>query len=92
MRSLRPARTSSQLSIPTGGDVVGSGKWQAGFASVVFATVSPLFQTGGLVTWQTSFVGDDDRGDTNFLAVQPFTFWQLGSVRVDFIVILSVKV
>ena len=59
-------------------DALGSGKWQAGLALVAFIVKSPVFQFGGLVTWQTSIAGDDDRADTNIAAVQPFYFWQLG--------------
>lgn len=57
---------------------LGSGKWQAGFAFVAFIVHSPVFQFGGLVTWQASFAGDKDRSNTNLIAVQPFYFWQLG--------------
>ncbi|MEN8224637.1 MAG: hypothetical protein ABFS05_04680 [Bacteroidota bacterium] len=58
--------------------VLGSGKWQAGLAFVAFIVKSPVFQFGGLVTWQTSVAGDEDRAETNMAAVQPFYFWQLG--------------
>ncbi|MGY0393379.1 hypothetical protein ACW5R3_12580 [Bizionia sp. KMM 8389] len=67
------------LAAPTASDeLLGAGKWQAGFAFVAFIAKSPIFQFGGLVTWQTSFAGHDDRASTNFAAVQPFYFWQLG--------------
>jgi hypothetical protein len=59
-------------------DALGSGKWQAGAAAVAFAVPSPVIQLGGLVTWQASFAGDDDRADTSSLVAQPFGFWQLG--------------
>lgn len=59
-------------------DLLGSGKWQGGFAFVAFIAKSPVFQFGGLITWQTSFAGDDDRNNTNLAAVQPFYFFQLG--------------
>ncbi len=59
-------------------DPLGSGKWQGGFAFVAFIAKSPQFQFGGLVTWQASFAGDEDRASTNLAAVQPFYFWQLG--------------
>jgi hypothetical protein len=69
-----------QLSAPTATeDALGSGKWQAGLATVYFDASSPTIQWGGLVTWQTDFAGDSARDDTNFLAVQPFTFVQLGN-------------
>lgn len=59
-------------------DPLGSGKWQGGLAFVAFIAKSPVFQFGGLVTWQGSFAGDEDRSSTNVGAIQPFYFWQLG--------------
>jgi hypothetical protein len=68
-----------QVTLPTATeDETGTGRYQAGFATVYFDGSSPQFQWGGLVTWQTDFAGDDDRDGTNFLAVQPFYFFQLG--------------
>ncbi len=67
------------LAAPTASeDALGSGKWQGGVAFVAFIAKSPVFQFGGLVTWQTSFAGDEDRSSTNLAAVQPFYFFQLG--------------
>lgn len=67
------------ITAPTASDdLLGSGKWQGGFAFVAFFAKSPVFQFGGLVTWQTSFAGDSDRQSTNLGAIQPFYFWQLG--------------
>ena len=60
-------------------DATGTGKTQAGLAAVYFDGSSPLFQWGGLVTWQTDIAGDSDREDTSLLAVQPFYFFQLGN-------------
>jgi hypothetical protein len=57
---------------------LGAGKWQLGVAFVAFIVQSPVFQLGGLVTWQASVAGDKDRPNTNVSAVQPFYFWQLG--------------
>ncbi|MCF8713991.1 hypothetical protein JM658_04045 [Joostella atrarenae] len=59
-------------------ELLGTGKWQGGFALVAFISKSPVFQYGALVTWQTSFAGQSDRESTNNAAVQPFYFWQLG--------------
>jgi hypothetical protein len=42
-------------------------------------SLSLLLQYGGLVTWQASFAGDEDRDDTNLLALQYFAIWQLGN-------------
>ena len=57
---------------------LGSGKWQAGLALIIFRVPSPKFQYGGLVTWQMSFAGNADREKTNSMAVQLFGIWQLG--------------
>ncbi len=59
-------------------DALGTGKWQGGLAFVAFIAKSPIFQFGGLITWQASFAGDKNRNNTNNAAVQPFYFWQLG--------------
>lgn len=68
-----------QLVFPTASDdALGTGKYQAGLATVVFAIPDPRFQVGGLVLWQASYAGDSEREDTNGLAFQPFAFWQLG--------------
>ena len=68
-----------QLSAPTAGkDELGSGKWSAGFANVLFSAASPVFQYGYLLTWQASFAGDGDRDNVNMGAFQPFAFVQLG--------------
>jgi hypothetical protein len=71
-----------QLTAPTAskGDL-GSEKWSAGLANVLFNARSPKFQYGYLLTWQTSFAGDSDRDDVNVGALQPFAFYQLGQGR-----------
>lgn len=67
------------ITMPTASeDALGTGKWQGGFAVVAFISKSPVFQYGGLITWQASFAGDEDRPSTNVGAIQPFYFWQLG--------------
>ncbi len=67
------------LTMPTATkDALGTGKWQGGFAFVAFIAKSPVFQFGGLITWQASFAGNDDRSPTSVAAIQPFYFWQLG--------------
>ncbi|QLE00691.1 hypothetical protein HX109_03605 [Galbibacter sp. BG1] len=67
------------LTAPTASnELLGTGKWQAGFAFVAFIAKSPVFQFGSLVTWQTSIAGQSDRESTNNAAFQPFYFWQLG--------------
>ena len=68
-----------QMTAPTASqDELGSGKWSAGFANVLFNASSPRFQYGYLLTWQESFAGDNDREFVNILAFQPFAFYQLG--------------
>jgi hypothetical protein len=53
-----------QLTAPSAtDDALGSGKWSAGLANVLF---------------NASFAGDDDRADVNVAALQPFLFYQLG--------------
>jgi hypothetical protein len=67
------------LTAPTAtDDALGSGKWEGGAAAVVFDFTSPIVQWGSLLTWQTSFAGDDDRDDTNLMVFQPFILFQLG--------------
>ena len=56
----------------------GSGKYQAGLATVYFDATSPVFQWGGLVTYAADFAGESDRSDVSVLAAQPFYFLQLG--------------
>lgn len=59
-------------------DETGSGKWEAGVATVLFNGTNPKFQWGGLLTYQTDFAGDDERADKSLIVAQPFYFWQLG--------------
>jgi hypothetical protein len=68
-----------QLTAPTAtADETGTGKWQAGLATIYFNAESPAVQWGGLVTWQADFAGPSSRPGTNVLAVQPFFFVQMG--------------
>lgn len=68
-----------QITAPTATeDELGSEKWSAGFANVLFNASSAQFQYGYLLTWQASFAGDNDRSDVNTGAFQPFAFYQLG--------------
>jgi len=67
------------ITAPTASDAtLGTGKWQGGLVLVAYIVNSPVFQFGGLVTWQASFAGDENREKTNIAAIQPFYFWQLG--------------
>jgi hypothetical protein len=69
-----------QLTAPTATeDELGSGKWSAGVANVLFNAKSPKFQYGYLLTWQASFAGKSGREDVNVGAFQPFLFYQLGN-------------
>lgn len=68
-----------QVTAPTASkDALGSEKWSAGFANVLFNAKSKTFQYGYLLTWQASFAGADDRASVNAGAFQPFAFYQLG--------------
>lgn len=68
-----------QLTAPTASEgKLGSEKWSAGFANVLFNASSRKFQYGYLLTWQHSFAGEGDRDDVNTGAFQPFAFYQLG--------------
>lgn len=68
-----------QITAPTATDTaLGSEKWSAGLAHVLFNASSKKFQYGYLMTWQASFAGDDARRDVNVGAFQPFAFLQLG--------------
>jgi hypothetical protein len=68
-----------QVTAPTASkDALGSGKWSAGFANVLFNARSKTFQYGYLLTWQASFAGDSDRSKVDVGAFQPFLFYQLG--------------
>ena len=67
------------ISVPSATNTaLGSGKWQGGVAFVAFFCKSPVFQYGGLVTWQKSFAGSSDRDNAESLSVQPFAMVQLG--------------
>jgi hypothetical protein len=57
-------------------DRLGTGKWQAGAAAVVIAP-QHWGLLGGLVTYQHSFAGDDDRSTQNTLQAQPFGIYNL---------------
>ena len=68
-----------QLTAPTASkDALGSEKWSAGFANVLFNASSKVFQYGYLLTWQASFAGKEEREEVNAGAFQPFAFFQLG--------------
>lgn len=68
-----------QINAPTATkDALGSEKWSAGFANVLFDARSKKFQYGYLLTWAASFAGEEDRADVNLSAFQPFGIYQLG--------------
>ena len=71
-----------QINAPTATkDELGSEKWSAGIANVLFDARSKQFQYGYLLTWMASFAGDSDRSDVNVGALQPFAMYQLGNGR-----------
>lgn len=59
-------------------DALGSGKWSAGFANILFDARSKKVQYGYLLTWSGSFAGEDNRADVSSGAFQPFGMYQLG--------------
>ena len=66
-----------QLTIPTAGrDETGTGQWQAGLAALAIAP-QDWGLVGGLITWQTSFAGDEDRRNQNNFLAQPFFIYNL---------------
>lgn len=67
-----------QLTIPTAtANALGTDKWSAGLANVLFDGRSKKVQYGYLLTWQHSFAGDNDARDVNVAAFQYFVFYQL---------------
>jgi hypothetical protein len=71
-----------QLSLPTATkDALGSEKWSAGIANVLFNARSKQYQYGYLLTWMASFAGEENRDDVNVGALQPFGLYQLGKGR-----------
>ncbi|TXI11963.1 MAG: hypothetical protein E6Q76_01755 [Rhizobium sp.] len=63
--------------LPTATDTsLGNGKWQAGAAGVVVAP-QDWGLLAGLVTYQTSFAGKEDREDVNLLTFQPIANFNL---------------
>jgi hypothetical protein len=71
-----------QINAPTASeDALGSEKWSAGLANVLFDARSKKFQYGYLLTWMGSFAGAEDRADVSFGALQPFAMYQLGKGR-----------
>lgn len=65
--------------LPTATDTsLGAGKWQIGAAGVIVAP-QRWGLVGGLVTYQASFAGDDDRDDVNLLTFQPIVNFNLSN-------------
>lgn len=57
-------------------DSLGTGKWSAGPAAVVFLSSAP-WTYGALVSHLWSFAGDGDRSDVSQLVIQPFVNYNL---------------
>ena len=71
-----------QINMPTATkDYLGTEKWSAGLANVLFDASSKKFQFGYLLTWVASFAGESSRDDVNVGAFQPFAIYQLGKGR-----------
>jgi hypothetical protein len=60
------------LTIPTGNDYTGTGKWSAGPAAVYINLKKPSLQWGVLAYQFWSFAGDSDRDSVSELSLQPF--------------------
>ncbi|QZT38238.1 transporter [Halosquirtibacter xylanolyticus] len=73
---------------PTGTNSMGADQYQVGAAFIAYIAKNPRFQWGGLVTWNigvgdrsdgmTTYYGQEIDKQMNFVAVQPFYFFQLG--------------
>jgi hypothetical protein len=67
-----------QLTVPTAtATALGTDKWSAGLANILFDGRSKKIQYGYLLTWQHSFAGKSDARDVNLAAFQYFVFYQL---------------
>ena len=67
------------LDLPTATDEkLGTKKYSAGVANVLFNATSKRFQYGYLLTYSHSFAGDSSRDTVNFGAFQPVMMLQLG--------------
>jgi len=68
-----------QFTLPTAADNLGSDKYSAGIANVMFDASSRQYQYGYLLTWQHSFAGNSETDTVNTAAFQPFGMYQLGN-------------
>lgn len=67
------------LDLPTATDKrLGTKKYSAGVANVLFNASSRVFQYGYLLTYSHSFAGDSNRDTVSMGAFQPFLMMQLG--------------
>jgi len=67
------------LDLPTATDKrLGTKKYSAGVANVLFNASSRVFQYGYLLTYSHSFAGDSNRDTVSMGALQPFAMVQLG--------------
>jgi hypothetical protein len=67
------------LDLPTAtDDRLGTEKYSAGVANILFDASSRLFQYGYLLTYSHSFAGNSDRDTVSLGAFQPFAMLQLG--------------
>jgi hypothetical protein len=57
---------------------LGQGKWQAGAAAVAIHPMPGGGLLGGLVTWQPSFAGDEDRQTAHVATMQPIGVMGIG--------------
>jgi len=76
------------VSIPTGGDTHGTGKWGLG-PSIVILVMPDKWVVGGLINNIWSVAGDENRADVNFFTFQPFINYNFPSFYLTFSPIIT---
>jgi len=76
------------ISIPTGGDNYGSGKWSAG-PSLVALAMPGKWVLGGVISNVWSFAGDESKSDVNFMTFQPFINYNFPEFYLTFAPIMT---
>ena len=76
------------VSIPTGGDTHGSGKWGLG-PSIVALAMPDKWVIGGLINNIWSIAGDENRANVNFLTFQPFINYNFPDFYLTFSPIIT---
>ena len=76
------------ISLPTGGDDFGTGKWAAG-PSLVALAMPGKWVVGGVISNVWSFAGDENRSDVNFMTLQPFINYNFPDFYLTFSPIIT---